>query len=819
MNIFQTVILFCLLGNVILGGFVLLSNPKRISNIGFGILSVQIMIWLTSMFFGSLRLPEGLSLFWIRQTSAAGGLLPLGFFFIYFVTVNPTLTLRQTLYRLMYWGVAGLAVVGLCNSSIFAVSVQPMTDIEVVPPTEYGWGFYVFMAYFLCVITAMTVGFWRGNKNCTGVQKEELGFLQLGGCVSLVFGVGVLAASEIFDNQQISGFMPLSVLVLDGFVAYGIATRRILAASEVLQRVVSYLLMTLYLIVIYLIATWVGHHVFRWFVVDPSYLSYLLAALVVAFSVMPAQGWMQRFSYRLFSSSGQFDVNRAMEEAGHIFQEVSTEDNLMASFSSLIIRTFGTTRVVLLKPESDGAYRQHYAFPEQSEELSLESRSSLIQLLTRDHEPFTTDTLERMRPSSEVTGARGEMRSLDVSLAAGSFAHRQLEAVILLFPKTNGAIYDLREQRALQLLCDQLAVALENARLYTEVQNSKIYNDILLDSMASGLVAVDENRQITVFNQRAQAIIGLSFDYVMSHSLTVLPEALVKAIETILQTGSGFRDKDMTIPVGEGQVPIRVSGSGFNSYTGQTIGALLVFSDMTLLRKMEGKIRRTDRLSSIGTLSAGMAHEIRNPLVTIKTFTELLPDQYNDDEFRSTFFDLVGQEVARIDAIVNRLLNFARPAKVSLKPVLFHDVVENSLRLVEQQLAKHGITLEKKLDAKHHLMMADAEQLNQTFVNFFLNAIQSMEPGGVLSVSTTQLHSKIRLDVRDTGCGLSEKQRKHIFDPFFTTKEEGVGLGLSISHGIIMEHDGTIDVESEEGCGTVFHVELPLMDEKEIVDE
>ena len=165
---------------------------------------------------------------------------------------------------------------------------------------------------------------------------------------------------------------------------------------------------------------------------------------------------------------------------------------------------------------------------------------------------------------------------------------------------------------------------------------------------------------------------------------------------------------------------------------------------------------------------------------------------------------------------MNRLLNFARPVQISLKPVLFHEVLENSLRLMEQQLAKHGIRLEKKLEAKRHLLLADAEQLNQALVNFFLNAIQAMESGGVLSVSTTQLRSKIRLDVGDTGCGLSEEQKKHVFDPFFTTKDDGVGLGLSVSHGIIQEHDGTIDVESAEGRGTVFHVELPLMDEEEV---
>ena len=138
---------------------------------------------------------------------------------------------------------------------------------------------------------------------------------------------------------------------------------------------------------------------------------------------------------------------------------------------------------------------------------------------------------------------------------------------------------------------------------------------------------------------------------------------------------------------------------------------------------------------------------------------------------------------------------------------------------MEQQLLKQQILLDKKLMAEQYMIHADAEQLNQAFVNFFLNAIQAMAPGGTLQVHTLLVDKAIQLDIQDTGCGVSEEQRRHIFDPFFTTKETGVGLGLSVSHGIIQEHKGTIDVESVEGQGTVFHIQFPLMDKKEIPSE
>ena len=817
MNTFQSIILIALGGNAIIGLLVWLSNTKRKLNRYFLLTTFLIALWLLCMFAITFQSSEDL-LFWTKQVSAAAGLLPLGFFILQFVISEPDLGVLKLCYKIRYLLLAAFCVALLCQTDYFVSATYFDDSLETVPLSEYGPLFPLYILYFCALVAGMAAFIRKAFKENVGVQRAESQFLLLGWMLSFSFGLVLFTSSILMGKQEVTRFLPLFALIMDGFVAYGIATHRILSVSVVLQRLTAYLLMTAYLVALYVLTVWLADRLFQIVIADTSYLSHLLAALVMAFSVMPAHGLMKNVSSRLFFSSRPFDANKVLEEARRMFEEISSEDKLMADFSSFLIQTFETTRVVLLRTDPHGVYRESYVFPEQNASVRLDVDSGLASLLHRDHEPFTTDTLDRMRSSRLVDTARQELSSIGAAAAIGSFVYKKLEMIVLLFPKTTEAIYDAREQRALQLLCDQLAVALENARLYTEVQNSKIYNDILLDSMASGLVAVDENRQITVFNQRAQAITGLGLDSVVNKSLTVLPGVMVKAIETILQTGAGFRDKDMTIPVGEGQIPIRVSGSGFNSHTGQTIGALLVFSDMTLLRKMEGQIRRTDRLSSIGTLSAGMAHEIRNPLVTIKTFTDLLPHQYNDDEFRHTFFDLVSQEVQRIDAIVNRLLNFARPAKVSLKPLLFHDVVENSLKLVEQQLAKHGIKLEKKLDARHHLMMADAEQLNQTFVNFFLNAIQSMEPGGVLSVSTTQLHSKIRLDVRDTGCGLSEDQRKHIFDPFFTTKENGVGLGLSVSHGIIMEHDGTIDVESVEGSGTVFHVELPLMDESEVVN-
>ncbi len=828
MNLFQIIISIGLVGNTALGLFVLLSNPKRSANIGFFSLTFLMMQWLGAMFFCSFQHSELMLLFWVRQTSAFAGLIPLGVFILQYSIAHPGTTVFRALYKLKYWLLASLSLVVLCHSSIFVLSARNPTKIELVPPTLYGWGFWIYMAFFVVAVFSFSFSFRRIVATKTGAQRAEIQFLQMGCISSFVIGVSLIASAELLHNQELSLFVPLSVLALDSLVAYGIATRRILAASAVLQRVVAYSLMVCYLIILYVSTAWIGRQVFCWFFADPSYASYLLAALVVALSVSPAHGWMQAFTHRLFPSATSVNVDAVLKQAGHIFQEVSTEENLTALFSGLITETFGTTKMVLLRPVKGGGFNQYYPVPENGDSVFIGKESPLIQLLVRDHEPFTADMLQRMRSTVLVDGAHMELESLHAGAILGSFMRKEMKAVLLLSSKKSGRIYDLQDQRVLQLLCDQFAVALENANLYTAVQNGKIYNDILLDSLTSGIVAVSSDRIVTVFNQLAQKLTGLSEASVVGRMMTVLPPDLVECLEMTLNTQNAFRDKDVLIPCGGEKVPLRVSGSIFNGHTDTILGALLVFNDMTMFKQMEEQIRRTDRLSSIGTLSAGMAHEIKNPLVTIKTFTQLLPQQYADAEFRQTFFDLIGQEVTRIDAIVNRLLNFSRPVKASFRPVSLHEIIYNSLRLVEQKLIQQGIIIDQHLDAIHQVVEADAEQLNQVFINFFLNAGHAMKAGGMLTVRTFVvkpvqdippahgfLNDWIQVDVKDTGCGIAPEALSKIFDPFFTTKEDGVGLGLSVSHGIIQEHNGIVSVESRIGKGTVFHVQFPLLQKQE----
>src|SRR5213076_307823 len=311
----------------------------------------------------------------------------------------------------------------------------------------------------------------------------------------------------------------------------------------------------------------------------------------------------------------------------------------------------------------------------------------------------------------------------------------QLIGIMLLGPRLSGRIYGSTEQSALQVLCGQLAVAIENAVLFTEVQNARIYNEILLQNLTTGVVAADADGRITVFNQEAAQIAGLNSNG-GERTVDDLPTPLRDIIQTTLTSGERQEDREVELRAAAGSTFARASSATFRGQGGELLGALMVVTDITALKRLELQIRRSDRLASLGTLSAGMAHEIKNPLVSIKTFAQLLPERYQDSDFRDTFSNLIGHEIDRIDSLVNQLLRFARPAKPVLAPMHVHDVLEKSLQLVGHRLYQKEIKLTRSWQADVDTIRADADQLEQVFLNFFLNAMDAMKRGGEMEVST-----------------------------------------------------------------------------------
>jgi signal transduction histidine kinase len=233
------------------------------------------------------------------------------------------------------------------------------------------------------------------------------------------------------------------------------------------------------------------------------------------------------------------------------------------------------------------------------------------------------------------------------------------------------------------------------------------------------------------------------------------------------------------------------------------------------LKRSKSHMQRADRLASLGTLTAALAHEIRNPLVAIKTFTQLLPERFDDEEFRNHFLHIVSGEVDRISTLINELLEFARPSDPKVEAENINTILDSIILLVSSGTKKKQIHINKDFPPNLPSVPIDREQMKQVFLNILINAIEATSESGKIYVKTRPYIKSngdpyIQIEFTDTGCGIPPEYLESIFNPFFTTKHKGSGLGLSISNQIVQEHKGYIDVESQPNNGSTFYVNLPL---------
>lgn len=810
-----------------LGLVVFQANPRRKSNQCFLLLSLVIAAWLVSLYLAFSAKSAGLAEFSIRQASAAGVL--------YLAVLNLLrLSIRQRqqgwsdlLRHSRIWLVLTIGIVVLCQTKAFLKGAQMPHLIAGAPSPIYGEAIYIYSIYFLIAFVALIISYWRDLRTTTGGERAELAFILLGGIAAMAVSLLLTFVLDLFVEQsRWIWFAPFRMIVFSLIIAYGIVTRKIMDVGVLIQRVISYVLLAAYLLTLYALVWWLVATVLQHSVADAHSIAHVTAAIVIAFAMAPARGISQRLAERLFISAQRLDFGATMKQAAAILKSVTTLRELLERFAGTIAQAVNTDRVLILLAQKD-VYAQHHPPPTRESGIDLPKDHPLVSYLCTSGQPIVLDELHRIRPTPELHRVVSQMRHLNVSVVMGIFARDQLEGVMLLGPRLSGRIYGSIEQNALQVLCGQLAVAIENAKLFTEVQNAKIYNETLLENLTTGVIASGIDERITVFNNEAGQITELNSRDILDHAIDELPEALRDALRDTLRTGESQENNELVLRFGDRGVIVRASTSIFRGEDRQVLGALMVLTDITALKRLELQIRRSDRLASLGTLSAGMAHEIKNPLVSIKTFAQLLPERYQDSDFRETFSNLIGHEIDRIDSLVNQLLRFARPAKPHLKPMHVHEVLEKSLLLIGHRLYQKDIKLTRSWEANVDTIRADADQLEQVFLNFFINAMDAMMRGGELTVSTQigtdeewvaaiahgngESQEVLRITIRDTGEGIRGEDIPHVFDPFFSTKDYGTGLGLSVVHGIVQEHGGQIEVESELKKGTAFHILLPLV--------
>ena len=838
MNVHSFSLWVALFVQVGLGLAVFRANYRSYSNQAFLIVSCFISGWLLSLQFAFNAADVGEAEFWIRNASVSGILIVNGFNLLRLAIVCRGVGWAEIGKRATLFAGASLVMIAVCYTPLFLRYAQfrvGAASRALAPRAIYGPLFPVFVAFLATAALVVIALYIRDMRRTAGMQKVELQFAVLGAGTLVALALLGVLLQPIVSRTVLLQLAPFRVVIFSLIIAYGIATRKIMEVGFFFRRVMAYSVLMAYLLALYGCVWWLVVTAFTPIIGEPSRtFAHVSAALIAAFAMAPARGVSQSFGDRLFINARGLDFRATVSKAAKILGSITTLSDLLERFAATIGEAVGSDRIIILLHRKQG-YREHplprFGSPA-TELITMPEDHPILNYLKAEGGPVVLDELHRIRPTAALDRVITEMRTLKVAAAMGIFSRDHLSGVMLLGRRTAGRIYGSVEQNALQVLCGQLAVAIENAQLFTEVQNAKIYNETLLENLTTGVIAADGAGRVTVFNREAEQITGLDAATVLDQDIDRLPPDLRDTLRVTLASGERHENPEVPLGSGERSLIARVSSSVFHGEDGQRLGALMVLTDITALKRLEAQIRRSDRLASLGTLSAGMAHEIKNPLVSIKTFTQLLPERYHDSDFRETFSNLIGHEIDRIDSLVNQLLRFARPAKPLLKPMHAHEVLEKSLMLVGHRLYQKEIKLSRTWSAEVDTLRADADQLEQVFLNFFLNAMEAMKDGGELSVATEirsadnwvgrangtsarngngGVYEVLRITIRDNGEGIRSEDLGHVFDPFFTTKDYGTGLGLSVVHGIIQEHGGQIEVESELSKGTAFHISLPLV--------
>jgi PAS domain S-box-containing protein len=828
MNSSTTPTLIAIIVQVGLGLLVFQANPKRTTNQCFLLLSSAIGLWLISLYISFATNRADVAEFGIRQASATGALMLYSFNLLRLSIRERQRGWPGILRHSRTWLFVTIGIIILCQTKAFLRGAEMPHLSGGTPIPIYGDRIYlqIYAAYLVAAFIALIISYWRDLRKTTGGERAELGFILIGGIAVIAISLLLTFVLDAFIEQsRWMSFAPFRMIIFSLVIGYGIVTRRIMDVGLLIRRVISYVLLAAYLLGLYTLVWWLIATVLHSSTPKAHSIAHVAAAIVTAFAMAPARGVSQRLAERLFISARRLDFRATVGNAAAILKSVTTLGDLLERFAQTIAQAVDAERVLILLAQKDD-YAQCYPVPTRQSQIDLPKDHPLLNYLRESGQPIVLDELHRIRPTAEVPRIINQMQYLNLAVVMGIFARDQLEGVMLLGPRISGRVYGRIEQEALQVLCGQLAVAIENAELFTEVQNAKIYNETLLQNLTTGVIASDVTGRITVFNREAGEVTELKPEEILDQPLDVLPGPLRDALGETLDTGEPQFDQELKLRSDERSPIVRASTSIFHGQDQQMLGALMVLTDITALKQLEAQIRRSDRLASLGTLSAGMAHEIKNPLVSIKTFAQLLPERYQDSDFRETFSTLIGHEIDRIDSLVNQLLRFARPTKPILKPIHVHEILEKSLNLVGHRLYQKEIKLTRSWEANVDTIRADADQLEQVFLNFFINAMEAMKNGGELAVSTQvqtderwvaalnrsngESGEVLHITIRDTGEGIRREDIPHVFDPFFTTKDYGTGLGLSVVHGIIQEHGGQIEVESEVKKGTAFHILLPL---------
>src|SRR5437867_4952963 len=716
------------------------------------------------------------------------------------------------------------------SSKVFAVYALPFALLLIHVSTALkANGFLPWLASYilllksefgylaLCFLTAGLV-FYRSYREApSGVMRQQLKWLT-GGTLAGSLPVSLLYILPLVMGVTLRPWMQLSVLslvLIPLCFGYAIIRYRLMDVDIIFKRGLAYTAATagvaaVYFALIALVAL-IAH------TPTNGTAGGMIAIVIAAFLFQPFRAGIQarldRFFYR-----DRLDYRRTLIEFGRTLTNEVRIDPMLGSVMDRISQTLLVDRLAIFVENAVQPGQMRIA---RSMGVRL-SESLNLSFLEPARPEFARGALffESPRAARNVSDSvRHTLEQLDLNYFVPCRIREHTVAVLGLGKTVDGDFLSSDDVELVETIAGYVAVALDNAQLYSsleqkalEIARLKDFSENIVESLNVGVLAVDLDGIVEAWNTRMEQLFGVPRQDAVGQKLSALvpPDlALEIAARQGEQQVSGIHkhrfDRDGRT------VTLNVSITPLVSKSGEWIGRLLLFDDVTQRERMEEQMTQTEKLTSLGLLAAGVAHEVNTPLAVISNYIQMLAKQMPDADPRQGIIDKIVKQTYRASEIVNNLLNFSRTSAAEFAEVDLNRVVEETLSLVAHPLRTGQIHVVKHLDERLPAVRGSSNKLQQVFLNLFLNARDAMPGGGMLQIRTAAHNGSVQIEIADTGAGISRENIHRIFDPFFTTKSNGrgTGLGLSVSYGIVKEHGGKVDVRSTPGRGTSFHLEFP----------
>ena len=812
-----TFIVIAAFANFGLGAFVYSKDSRNAINRYFAFFSLSVAVWTLSNGLVSTYAGTEWGYVWARFAFASASLIPITFLWFsdVFPTSQPHLSQRF---------INGASVVAAASLVVSFTPLMVRSTAYVNDSLQVGYGplHLPFGIYLVCCFGASLFILLKKLSTVTGLAKLQVRYL-FAAVLLAALGATVtnLLIPLLLDTSKFSPYGPLFGMLMIAIIAHAIIRHRLLDIRLVIRDGAVYVGA-----IIVTASTFFGlaealHHLTGFQRTAIPIFEAVVLAITVSVFFGPLKDRLQvafnRYVYRR-----AYDYQRTVRETSLRLSTMLDLQSLLGYLADTLDHTFNVELVhIYLRDDSLRAFtaRQIHSRHRWHAEHShprVPYDSALVTHLTNSKHTLHRDDAVHDYTRPQISDAVAALQELGGEIVFPLFEDEVLSGFIIVGPKRSGDPYFSRDIDLLSTLASQAAVAMKNAHLYNQVVVANEYVDNILSTMESGVIAVDASGHISLFNPAAHRLTGMTFIPSSALSYGDLPAPLAAPLRDTLVQGRSHSQLDAILHGQDGlAVPLVYSTAKLQDKDGKTHGALIVFSDLSRLKELEREKQRAERLASFGALAAGVAHEIKNPLVAIRTFAELLPERFNEVDFREDFSKVVIKEISRIDDLVGRLRGIAATAPQQVGAVDLRDPITETITLLRGQLEQTRTSVVRDFQDPAPYVAIEESQLKQLFLNLFLNAIEAMGTGGTLTVRITRKHTQgqplIVVDVSDTGPGISDAVAANIFDPFFTTKAQGSGLGLTICRGITDAHRGTIRAEKNpDGAGTTIIVELPV---------